>query len=66
LRVIDGWGWSLEGQPFVVPGEWHPEVGPDRAVAKDFDLVDEPFEEGLAGIGRAVAEDVLDLAVDFG
>jgi hypothetical protein len=20
LRVIDGWGWSLEGQPFVLPG----------------------------------------------
>ena len=50
----------------VFPGQWHPEVGADRAVAEDFDLVDESFEQGLAGVGCAVVEDVCNLVADLG
>jgi hypothetical protein len=56
----------LECEPFVFAGQWHPEVGPDGAVAEDFDFVDEPFEECLAGVGCAAAEDLFDLVADLG
>jgi hypothetical protein len=65
-RVVGGSGWSLKGQSFVLSGERDLEVGQEGAVCTDLDLVDEPFEEGLALVGAAVVEDVLDPLADLG
>jgi RimJ/RimL family protein N-acetyltransferase len=59
-------GWSLEGQPFIVAGQWQLERGSDGVVGDDGDLMDECLAHRLAGVRRAVGEDVLNVVADLG
>jgi hypothetical protein len=56
----------LEGQPFIVVGQWQLERWSDGVVGGDGDLVDERFAHGFAGVGCAVGEDVMDVIADLG